>query len=211
MAKIKDMEILTQPKRQGYYVLGLIFLLLLVAFFWWNKSRSLSPSPMTDGEQIEQVEVTQVRPLPKGTMKLTTDKKSYQSGEQVILTISANTAGESIVGYDAVITTDDKVKMSSVKSLLPDFTTFRIVGTSLVGAQNLDSKIKTILKDQPIAEAIFVAEKPGELTFGLEFEPFSTKDSSLQNDQPKPEDVLGAVECAKITIVGDPKVVNQEN
>lgn len=194
------MEILTQPKKQSYYLIALFLILIILVLFWWNKTISKSKSPKVSENNDAKIEVTQMKPLPKGVMKLASDKTNYSIGEKIIVTVSADSAGEKVVAFDANISKSDKFKFVSVKSLLPDFITFRATDNYIIGSQNLESTKETILKNQPIAEVVFEALQEGSEKIVLEFEPFSTKDSSLQNGQTNPQDILGSVEGASISI-----------
>ena len=143
-----------------------------------------------------------------GTMDVAqkTQKATFKRGETVSFIISADSKGDTITGYDAVLRYDPQLlTFSKATSLVEGMDLFQtdepseVSGKSelvVTAIQSISQKDPFIFSRTPLAEVSFVVKKAGTVPVEMVFAPGHTTDSNLMNTQT--QDILSSV--AGITI-----------
>ena len=164
---------------------GLILVLLVVFFILMRKPGTNQKIENTQNNQQAVVSTAKPTIARFGRLDITAPAASMSIGQDVIITISGDSVGKEIVGYDGLVTYDKTALMlQSAKSIIKDFTIFKFDRSnhlSLTAVKNLNSKTPTILSKTPMAELIFKAVKPG--TYSIEIQSDIDKESTKMVDE----------------------------
>lgn len=157
---------------------------------------------------VEPVEPT-LAPL-TGVLSMTdkTAKPSYRKGDLVTITITADSKGDRITGYDAVLRYDPTLlKLDKVTSLAEGMDLYQtstpseIAGLQdlvVTGIQSISQEEPYLFAQTPIAEVTFSLLKSGTASIDMVFSPNHTTDSNLMNTQT--QDILSNVQGMSLQI-----------
>ena len=130
-------------------------------------------------------------------MKTKDGEKRYAVGSPVTVVIQANSEGKRIVGYDAILSYDNKgFSYQSSKSLSPDFQLYaydRKTYVSFSGIRSLQSTSIDSWTSYPLLEVVLMPKQKGSYAF--ELSPEGKETSKLVDDKaqvvyPKTEQLL---------------------
>lgn len=182
----------------GKYIIILAMCFTILAYL-------LSGGKLFDvASKKEKVPVTPVKQKVKGVLKLSTkdNKRNFKVGDTVELIVSANSDGQPVIGYDAMITYDgSKLQFKESESLDPSFNMFTFTKkgkVSLTGVKRVKPAVSTVMSENPIGKIILKTTSPGPVKVSIDFIADSLKDSNLMNGKNK--DILGGVEGVDLTI-----------
>lgn len=181
-----------QKKLNRFAVFIFIILIAIAAILFFGRDKS-SPVPQPKTEKL------QYKPRGSFTIISSEGRTILASGEEEALMLVADSAGEVVSGYDAVIIADPKlVQIKEVKNLVDDFDFFKTTrkdGISLTAIKKLDSASKLQFSQTPLAEIIIAptaqAKEIGRVEIQLQYNPGATDDSNIVSTSTK--DVLGVV------------------
>lgn len=193
------------PFNHKLFFIAFCILLLLCLGFILLRGRSSAPSTPRGGTQT----IT-FAPKEKGSMTVHSSQSTVHSGESITISVSASSDGKPVVGYDVVLTYDEKlVRYVSAKSLVSDFELLPGKATPgrvpLTVIKSLSSQTPTVLTNTPVIQAEFTTLANGAAFFNLEFTPGSTTDSNLITEDAASRDILGSVQGTTVTIGGAQK------
>ena len=152
----------------------------------------------------EKLPVTPVKQKEKGVLKVSTkdNKRNYKVGDTVELLVSANSDGQSVIGYDVMLTYDaTKLQFKESQSLDPSFNMFTFTKkgkVSLTGVKRVKPAVSTVMSGAPLGKVTLKALSAGPVAVTVDFISDSLKDSNLINNKNK--DVLGSVENIDLTV-----------
>lgn len=142
------------------------------------------------------------------SMAATTPKPSYRRGDLVTITVTADSKGDHITGYDAVLRYDPTlVKVDKVTSLVEGMDLYQTSTPSEVaelqdlvvtGIQSISQEEPYVFSQTPIAEVTFSMIKAGTASIDMVFTPNHTADSNLMNTQT--QDILSNVQGMTLQI-----------
>jgi hypothetical protein len=141
---------------------------------------------------------------PQGSLKLIPEgnRTVYKEGEDVTLVLSADSAGQSIAGFDAVFdTSTTDAKLVTVEGLAAGFKIFSNQESdfiSITAVQDEQLPTEKTFQNEPIARLTFTPQHSGKNVLNFRFTPGETSDANLVNLVA--EDILGKVEGATIYV-----------
>ncbi|KXK11179.1 MAG: Cohesin domain protein [Microgenomates bacterium OLB23] len=129
-------------------------------------------------------------------------KQSYRKGDIVTMTVTADSKGDKITGYDAVLRYDPSVlKVHNVLSLVEGMDIYQTdipaeaTGYNdlvVTGIQSISQPEPYVFAQSPLVEVSFSVLKAGNASVELVFSPNHTTDSNLMNTQT--QDILSSVQ-----------------
>jgi len=209
----EDKEIKNKMLFTGLF--SLVSIVLVVGGIIFIAQRKLPSKYKTQEKALVDKFVKQIEPTPTlapvtGILNLTikTVKPVYQKGDLVTIAVMADSKGDHITGYDAVVRYDPTLmKVDKVTSLVEGMDLYQTdtpeekpVYNDLIitGIQGLGQKDPFLFTGTPIAEVTFRLLKSGSAMVDLVFMPNHTADSNLMNTQT--QDVLSGVQGVTFSI-----------
>lgn len=190
-------------------LLALIVIFGAVLFFLNNRSPQQNLSDTTpaaavnNSEVANQMQRNQAKADLKGKMSLKANSGVIvPEGEEFVVTVSADSMGDQVTAYDAVIVYDrESFAYISSNNLLDKFEINAVdkeAGLMLTGYKSLAEEEPVVFDNTNLAEVTFMAKKAGTSPLKLMFARGKTADSNLVNE--KTQDILGSVEDITIQI-----------
>lgn len=165
--------------------IGVILFLMAVVLIFTRRSATTQIANNTEINQQTISPTTKPTIARFGRLDISVPTTNIATGQDVVVTITGDSMGREIVGYDGLVTYDKSALMlQGAKSIIKDFTIFkfdRVSHLSLTAVKNLNSKTPTILSKTPMAELVFKAVKPG--TFSIEIQSDIDKESTKMVDE----------------------------
>lgn len=143
----------------------------------------------------------------QGSITLMTKDKSQtvSFAKPIHIIISADSAGESLTGFDAVLQFDTSaLSFVSATSLDPAFTLYknnRDTGLNMTGVIEVGDNMPHVFVNAPLVEVVLQPKKIGSATVVLQMSPGETNDSNLINNQTS--DILGSVTGVTVDVVNE--------
>lgn len=135
-------------------------------------------------------------------MAVTSKKTTYVKGDIVTMTVTADSKGDSITGYDAVLRYDPTVlKLNKVLSMVEGMDLYQtdipaeVAGFNdlvITGIQSISQKDAYVFANTPLVEVSFSVLKAGDASVQMVYSPNHTTDSNLMNTQT--QDILSNVQ-----------------
>ena len=164
---------------------GVVIILLVIFYILMRKPVINQETTNTQNNQQTVVPTTKPTIARFGKLDISVPTTNITSGQDMIVTITGDSMGKNIVGYDALLVYDHSaLKLQSAKSAITDFTIFKFERPghlSITAVKNLNSKEPTILNNAPMIELVFKTIKPG--TFSIEIQPDIDKESTKMVDE----------------------------
>lgn len=194
-------------------VLSLIGIVVVVGAIMYVAQRKLPEKYKTQEKKLLRHFVEPVEPTPAPLtgilgMQVKTAKTAYVKGDVVVLTVSADSKGDQITGYDAVLRYDPTLlKVDKVASLVEGIDMYQtdtaadVPGLNdlvVTGIQSISQEDPFTFTNSPIAEVTFVVLKAGSANVDMVFIPNHTADSNLMNTQT--QDILSEVQGITLQI-----------
>lgn len=145
-----------------------------------------------------------------GTMATTPkgSKTMYRKGDVVTMLISADSKGDRITGYDAVLRYDPTMlQFDKVASLVEGLDLYQTEVASEVqgktdlvvtGIQSISQKEPFLFNNTPLVEVTFMVKKKGTALIDMVFAPGHTTESNLMNAQT--QDILSSAQGTTLDI-----------
>lgn len=161
--------------------------------------KNQQPGSSVSTYAVETPEPTQAVNPPtggQGTMSLAikNNGQSVSVSKPIHIILSADSALESISGYDAVLQFDTTVlSFVSATSLDPAFTLYknkRDTGLNMTGVIEVGDTMPHVFANTPLIEVVLQPKKIGSTNVTLQMSPGETNDSNLINNQTT--DILGS-------------------
>jgi len=154
-----------QPPKRTNLLIGVVILILFAGILLYMR---MAMKSSTAPEVTITPSVIPTERETTGSFSLiSSSAAALKVGVPVTLTVTADTAGKDVVGYDIVIAHNTaQVGTLSVKSLIPAFQVFTkesIDHVTVTGIKGLGSKESNIFSNTPILEVTFTPEKAGPL------------------------------------------------
>src|SRR3989338_1851 len=214
MEKLKNMEgeEINKPKMGVKLALFLLIIgIILIGFIAFNRSifvRNLKPASPETQKSANTIDAATSRLT--GMIGLTTKggQTTFSKGQKVTLFVYADSKGQDITGYDAVVRYDHTyLAFEEVKSLpegidiyeTNDEMSSNFSDLIVTGVKSLNHEDPFIFDNTAVAEITFTALERGEVNLSLVYEPGSSSDSNLIDN--KNLDILN-------DIVGTTLVIN---
>lgn len=187
------------PKKNYRFSLLVVLVVIALVEFVLLMSKSAVPGAVTDSQQ-QNVEEKQREEVQKaGSFTISTGtQRQFAVGQPVTVTLTANSAKHSVVGFDAVMLFDSSAL--TYRSVTSNLKGFSIVGSvrkgylELTSAKDPATEVVPVLSDTEVATITFVPTKAGEykLTLLDAIEQSSTKfvDSETMMYQPQVNEVV---------------------
>ncbi len=187
------------PKKNYRFSLLVVLVVIALVEFVLLMNKSAVPGAVTDSQQQNVQEKQREEVQKAGSFTISTgSQRQFAVGEPVTVTLTANSAKHSVVGFDAVMLFDSSAL--TYRSVTSNLKGFSIVGSvrkgylELTSAKDPATEVVPVLSDTEVATITFVPTKAGEykLTLLDAIEQSSTKfvDSETMMYQPQVNEVV---------------------
>lgn len=187
------------PKKNYRFSLLVVLVVIALVEFVLLMNKSALPGAVTDSQQQNVQEKQREEVQKAGSFTISTgSQRQFAVGEPVTVTLTANSAKHSVVGFDAVMLFDSSAL--TYRSVTSNLKGFSIVGSvrkgylELTSAKDPATEVVPVLSDTEVATITFVPTKAGEykLTLLDAIEQSSTKfvDSETMMYQPQVNEVV---------------------
>lgn len=187
------------PKKNYRFSLLVVLVVIALVEFVLLMNKSAVPGAVTDSQQQNVQEKQREEVQKAGSFTISTgSQRQFAVGQPVTVTLTANSAKHSVVGFDAVMLFDSSAL--TYRSVTSNLKGFSIVGSvrkgylELTSAKDPATEVVPVLSDTEVATITFVPTKAGEykLTLLDAIEQSSTKfvDSETVMYQPQVNEVV---------------------
>lgn len=187
------------PKKNYRFSLLVVLVVIALVEFVLLMNKSAVPGAVTDSQQQNVQEKQREEVQKAGSFTISTgSQRQFAVGQPVTVTLTANSAKHSVVGFDAVMLFDSSAL--TYRSVTSNLKGFSIVGSvrkgylELTSAKDPATEVVPVLSDTEVATITFVPTKAGEykLTLLDAIEQSSTKfvDSETMMYQPQVNEVV---------------------